>query len=178
MVLGMATMANATLSISVNGSYAVSEITIAPSDELILDIRTNDPMAYLSVDYYALVASPGGTIDLASGVTTVADAGIFIEHSAGAETFVTGLQPGEAGMAILATVQDLTAGIAAGTTLFDLINFHCDALGDTLITLYLLNGDFAVVGVQDSVIVHQVIPEPMTMALLGLGGLFLRRRSK
>jgi hypothetical protein len=28
----------------------------------------------------------------------------------------------------------------------------------------------------DTILIHQIIPEPMTIALLGLGGLLLRRR--
>ena len=48
--------------------------------------------------------------------------------------------------------------------------FHCDGEGDVQIDL-MDEG----LGVLDSIIIHQ-IPEPMTMALLGLGGLFLRRR--
>jgi len=49
--------------------------------------------------------------------------------------------------------------------------FQCDALGDVHITLY---GDDAVT-VLDTLTIAQV-PEPMTIALLGLGGLLLRRR--
>ena len=48
--------------------------------------------------------------------------------------------------------------------------FHCDGEGDVVIDL--LDPGFVVT---DSIIIHQ-IPEPMTMALLGIGGLFLRRR--
>ena len=53
----------------------------------------------------------------------------------------------------------------------DAKEFHCDALGDVVINLY--SSGFQTL---DSITIHQVIPEPITMALLGLGGLFLRRR--
>ena len=53
----------------------------------------------------------------------------------------------------------------------DAKEFHCDELGDVVVGLY--DSGFTLL---DSVTIHQVIPEPMTMALLGLGGLFLRRR--
>ena len=56
-----------------------------------------------------------------------------------------------------------------GTVATD-VAFHCDGEGD--VTLYLVdnNGEVA-----DSQVIHQ-IPEPMTLALLGLGGLLLRRK--
>lgn len=57
-------------------------------------------------------------------------------------------------------------------TLVDGIIFHCEGLGD--VTLTLLAEDLMTV--LDTQVIHQVIPEPMTLALLGLGGLFLRRR--
>ena len=49
--------------------------------------------------------------------------------------------------------------------------FHCEGQGD--VTLYAYNEDFLV---EDTQVIHQV-PEPATLALLGIGGLLLRRRS-
>ena len=50
--------------------------------------------------------------------------------------------------------------------------FQCTAQpGDVVITLYAID----VATVLDTITLHQV-PEPITFALLGLGGLFLRRR--
>jgi hypothetical protein len=92
-------------------------------------------------------------------------------------TYATGLPTGADGMGVNAFAQDLTAGIAASTPLFSSIVFHCDGPGDVVVSLVHFNADFAVDGVMDSIVIHQ-IPEPMTMGLLGLGGLFLRRRSK
>ncbi len=60
-------------------------------------------------------------------------------------------------------------------TLVDNIIFHCEVPGDVTLTLV---GDYENgIEVLDTQIIHQ-LPEPMTMCLLGLGGLFLRRRSK
>jgi hypothetical protein len=57
-----------------------------------------------------------------------------------------------------------------GIGVLDAKLFHCLGEGDVEILLF--DGD----GIQlDSIIIHQV-PEPVTIALLGLGGLLLRRR--
>ena len=50
--------------------------------------------------------------------------------------------------------------------------FICTELGDVDIMLT----DFSTLLESDRITIHQVVPEPITMALLGLGGLFLRRR--
>lgn len=54
----------------------------------------------------------------------------------------------------------------------DGIKFHCEAIGDVM--LILMDVDLNVL---DTQVIHQIgIPEPMTFAFLGLGGLFLCRR--
>lgn len=67
-------------------------------------------------------------------------------------------------------------------TIMDGLLFHCVELTDVIIDLH-VTGPTIIDGqpipestILDSIIVHQ-IPEPMTVALLGLGGLFLLRRA-
>jgi hypothetical protein len=62
-------------------------------------------------------------------------------------------------------------GEVPGGKEFDLM-YHCSGRGDVTIYLWDL---LDVETPQDTIIVHQV-PEPMTITLLGLGGLLLRRR--
>ena len=57
-------------------------------------------------------------------------------------------------------------------TVIDNIIMHCDAEGDVTLTLLEAAEGFALI---DQMVIHQ-IPEPMTIALLSLGALFLRRR--
>jgi hypothetical protein len=57
--------------------------------------------------------------------------------------------------------------------LLDNIILHCDRVGD--VTLTLLSDDFKVI--YDTQVIRQV-PEPMTLFLLGLGGVILARKAR
>ena len=65
---------------------------------------------------------------------------------------------------------DTATPIAAGTALFKLNYTGAPAM----ISLYLVDNDTFEVGA--SAVSEVFVPEPMTMALLGLGGLFIRKR--
>jgi len=181
-VLGMASMANATLQISVNGDPEPidSEIVVTevPSGMLTLDIWTDADIAAMdSFDWALVVDSTKGTI---SGGVDVVDNPDFINEVGGdAPDPGNGILPDEP----LAGRWGFMASfipISAGTVLLDDFLFHCEGEGDAVIQLWAtVSGEpFGPISggtLMDQVIVHQ-IPEPMTMALLGLGGLFLRRR--
>ncbi len=59
--------------------------------------------------------------------------------------------------------------------LVDQILFHCDGLGEVLLTLYDL---ISVEPIVDTQTIHQVIPEPATLSLLALGGWAAMRRKR
>jgi hypothetical protein len=179
LVLCMASMANAVLQISVDGDPdpVDTEIWLLPSETLLLNIHsvggdTGD-------SFFALVTSGVGVIDGTSGVTYIPDApdaSMLLGPAGPAMNFIGGLgaRDGVAG-----TVGSFTAVPPyADGIYFDLIEFHCLGEGDVLIELIevdSVNWTVAGMPVMDSVVIHQ-IPEPMTVLLLGLGGLFLRRR--
>ena len=179
LVLGMASVASATLQISANGNPDPidSEITILPSEEVMLDIWTDAPITQADAgswhNGWALVVLPeNGSI---SGGVKVApfdtDAGYSINNTAVAFGLYPGPEDGVGGTAFPA------ANVSAnpGDVIFDQIVFHCESLEDAQVLLY-STADFAQYVLQDSLIIHQ--PEPMTLSLLGLGGLALIRRRR
>jgi len=179
LVLSVASMASAALQISVNGDNTAAPITLAPSDTAILGIWTDAAIQYQAGTYYVLVANVnGGSIDYLTGAAVLADSGVMVEHSVDAQGFTAGtgidVLPPMNGLGGGAFIMDLTAGVTAGTNLLGGIVFHCNAPGDVVIQLF--ETDFATITLVDSAVIHQLVPEPMTMGLLGLGGLFLRRR--
>lgn len=169
LVLCMASSANAVLQISVGGVQEPidSEIWLLPSEYLTLDVwTTTDITPGVGEGYFALVCSTADAT-ISGGVNVSAEPSLYVYQYFG--------DPGGIWVAVaLATAPSLPAG----STLTDLIDFHCEwQPNDVLVELifdigYPIYGTAAVV---DSVIIHQ-IPEPMTVLLLGLGGLFLRRR--
>jgi hypothetical protein len=175
LVLSMATLANAALQISVNGDTQVTEITLMPSDVVTLDIATDAIMGFGIGDWYgaALVVAPLATIDASQAVSMYAatEPGIAIFQSAAVDLGYP-VPEGLAGPGFTFTFTG--ANINPGT-IIDLMTLHCNGPGDVVIQL-LGSQDYIENTVLATLIVHQLIPEPITMGLLGLGGLFLRRR--
>ena len=65
--------------------------------------------------------------------------------------------------------------VPAGTMLFNDIKLTCRGFQNAVVSLYNVSDNFDNLILLDTVFIHQ-IPEPMTLGLLGIGGLFLRRR--
>lgn len=185
LVFSMASVASASLSISVNGLPAPpdSEITIDVSEDLILDVYISDPAGIPPFGGYAylLVSDTGGTI--AGGVIpedVVANPNWNAVVLGPTEGDDTQLPPqGEEGIG--ASIFNLGfTPIPAELVVLDQVAFHCEREGDTVISLYKQSSGVPVdpaTDLLDRIVIHQ-IPEPMTMALLGLGGLGLLRRRR
>lgn len=174
MVLGIASAANAALLLSVDG-------VVDPPDSEI-EIKESD---WVTIDIWGDGATPGGDFFLGIGVEGPASLDV-----ANAQILYTGNQKGIAeGYAAYApyigggvnvpfyqvTLFDLVppeqTQVPLEGTLVDGIRLHCDGVGEVTVILTDLDGQ-----ILDTQVIHQIVPEPMTLGLLGLGGLFLRRR--
>jgi hypothetical protein len=168
-VLAMASGASAAMKLSVNGQTDVPDSTISmlQSDTVVIDIHADATTLGIMV-----IEGPGSI----SGDPT------FIWEQSG----VSNPSPDqdlwkeilELDFGFVDVRQVIDIGIVDSTDPFtqpdglviDGLIFHCEGLGE--VRLSLLDVDL---NVHDSLTIHQ-IPEPITFALLGLGGLFLRRR--
>jgi hypothetical protein len=175
LLVGLCSSASALLQISVGGDPdpVDSEIILEPSDEIYLDIwndetltTTNTPVTLALVVNDDAGAISGGTIN-----ADITNAAIFVFDLSAIPQPV-----GENLSGIWGGVTVFDGTVASGTVLVDEILFHCEGPFEALIQLIQIDDSTGVPTgtIYDSVTIHQ--PEPMTIALLGLGGLFLRRR--
>jgi hypothetical protein len=179
LVLSLSSMVCAKMQISVNGARTTTEVFIGPPlpDGITIGIWTDALITYHSGGKYALVVDSSlASIDYTSGFAVAPDSGFSIENTKDAVAMGFLLPAGENGLGGSAFTTDLTDGVAADMQLFELIAYTANAPGTATLKLY-ESADGSAVTLVDSITIHQV-PEPITMTLLGLGGLFLRRRSK
>jgi len=177
LVLGLASAANAiVVQISAGGDPEPqdSDIWLLPSQEIVLDIvcTSGYNAATPGDDVYWVLATELQYGTITGGVVLIPPA----------PTLSAVLGPSAVGGLPLPAGYDGPFGAIAGGPgeitpagiYFDEFIFHCEKVGDATIQLW-TTPDGVTMTLQDTLIIHQ-IPEPMTIALLGLGGLFLRRR--
>ena len=191
LVLGMSSLASAAyMQLSVDGLPAPDEITLDESDTVILDVTV---LPGFASGTFAVAVDGLGSIDWSSQVIDpyyrVIPSVVSLPWTL-AWKFPSN-QPPSPQLLVYEGGNILTdppyQSVVDPRTLIDELLFHCDGYVDVTITLmsrglnvapteetkdYIDNGT-----VLDTLIIHQ-IPEPMTMALLGLGGLALIRRRR
>ena len=171
MVLSIATVANAGLQIS--GAPA----TMTPSDTVNLSI-VGTGVTNPFFDAYLVVQGPatltGGNLDYTYGFSAW---GLYTDD----DTYVPWMQ----GIYNDNTIQQVADITFADTTvpvtplsgtLLDSLILHCDGLGTVTLSLVTMNDDGSAVATVWGTETFIITPEPMTLGLLGIGGLFLRRR--
>ena len=186
LVLSMASMANAGLTTGLSVSAANTSLS-AIGQSTTLSISNTVAIPYLTGgDALVVVEGAQATIDWGTGAVAYADSGLKLENGGDAFYMLggttgdssilagfTGAFPAsQNGMGVYAYSTDAAIN---PTTLFNSIKITSNAVGNAVVTLYYINDDFDTLTQGNSVTITTV-PEPMTMCLLGLGGLFLRRR--
>ena len=173
-VLAMASAAHAGLSLSVDGVISPPESSITLDWSLgqtaVIDIHADQTTLG-----FILIQGPGaGELDVSNPTnmweqSTIAptDPAIFDELLPILPEFGF---PGVVAMFDVGVVDASEPYTTPDGLVIDGLIFKC--LGDGDVVLTLTDADL---GVLDAVTIHQ-IPEPLTLGLLGLGGLFLRRR--
>jgi len=166
MVLGMAASAQAMLQLSVNGVTDGpgnnTEITLQPCTTVMIDVSqavAMDESCWLDLDPQG---SEGG-YDLTQSGEWVPP--LHMYPAAGSDAYFTEYPDYQSWWLVGASF----AGSTEVGKWFDIV-FHCTGPDTVSITLW----DGSYQGILDQVTIVQ--PEPMTIGLLGLGGLFLRRR--
>ena len=174
LVLGLTSAANAVIVIgdielsfngAINGSPDVTEYTVSVSDTFEIDVWGN----LAATGYDAFVNIHDGTTGYVVSPLVSIGTGV-VYAAAGLDAVIQAGPPAHTWVKALDLTGDPPGiNIVAGKHFsWDL---HCEGEGDVYIDLISLDRQT----VYDSIIVHQ-IPEPMTIILLGLGGLLLRRR--
>jgi hypothetical protein len=166
LVLGMATAANATLQLYIDGSPIGSTLDVVTGTTARVQVHSNDATSYGG---YLVLDDPGsdGALGNAAPTANAGDMGSMDAYSyAGwgiGYTITTARSPSGT----------ITAGVQHeadwDTSALDIGDSATVSLYDSRVSYYTP---------VDTLVMTVIVPEPMTIGLLGLGGLFLVRRRK
>lgn len=180
LVLGITSIANAGLQISINGipEPPDSEISLGPSEHAVLDIWTDEDIPSDTFIYWALVAKRNEAVIAGGNAVPPLDDSNLYSNTIYDDALGLGYPIPDNTNGVAGSVAAYSPTIIqAGTTIFDNIDFHCELKDVDTDVLLVLTSDFTGFEIVDRVLIHQT-PEPMTLGLLGLGGLGLLRRRR
>ena len=167
LVMGVASTANATLTLVSSNGDTLDPAGVAYPMTTVIGIHNDTAAAGQGLLTWLAIpdADPGSWTGTANiHVPPQVTGGEYNTHYGVVDPGVGNVDLWESNMSVASTTP---FGIGILTD----FEFVCTDLGDVTITMYA--DDIATV--LDTLTIHQ-IPEPITFALLGLGGLFLRRR--
>jgi len=160
LVLGMASSANAVL-IQVDGQDPSQVVDIAEGFTSVISVVSEDASSWLG---YIIVEEGGtGVLGEAAKLDAAGDIGAFSAYSEAGwgDGYELTVSMSQGGVPAIAVGPQFT------------MNYSGGVLGETARISLFLDPNYE--NPLDSVAVT-IVPEPMTVILLGLGGLFLRRR--
>jgi hypothetical protein len=171
LVLGMSSLASAELIFTVNGEPQPEEITIVTSETITLDLHLADAH---NITGYTL------NYKLSNNQAELLIDGVVFPTSFEVPPYASG--GGQS--ASITGSQLFGAPLEGPLDLMDGMILHCLEATDVILEISTpdrgtqVDNEYLPAGVVHTLRIVQVVPEPMTVALLGLGGLFLLRRRK
>jgi hypothetical protein len=182
MVLSMAAIANAALVINVNGKTGGASID--PNETATISIVATEEQSpsdlYLFVMDGSLGTVSGGSVVWPDFSSTAGE--ITLHQGAGDQYVNTVHQCGwlyATQTYYINLIGNTSPPLVMNGTVVNGITYHAEIAGDSTIILgngnIVDDGQAVLMPILDTVVIHQV-PEPMTIGLLGLGGLLLRPR--
>jgi hypothetical protein len=178
LVLGMASAANAALWMTVNSG--TDDITVAVGDTVAVSVY-GDGGSDTPPDLYVMGilnednggGGGGGVLDISGAGIDYAGSSTLIRWAwDNDDSFDWSVDSNGVEMVLTDPVMPPATPKPLDGLLVHGIVFTCTGEGDVVLTL----GDPMFTPIESTQITITQTPEPMTMALLGLGGLFLRRR--
>jgi len=163
LVLSMASMANAALTLS------ATDTDLLPSETAILSI-SGDGQTLPGMFFLGVLVDGPGSLDIGSATVLYlgSDASLSVMDDPDIAAVLVVNNP-FVGVSLMDVPPPGTEQKPLIDLLVDGIVFHCDGPGDVIVNLFDIDGVLL-----SSVTIQQ--PEPITIGLLGLGALFLRRR--
>jgi hypothetical protein len=176
-ILGMASVASADLIFTVDGEPQPDEIGVLPSDEITLDLHLADGEDILQ---YQLM------YQLSNEQAEFLIDGVVFPWASLAEGKINAWdQDGHIISWVEIAASNLFSAVDGPLDLMDGLVIHCLSTADVVLTVLVsentqINGQTIPIDtVMHTLTIHQsAIPEPTTLALLGLGGLSLLRRRR